>query len=467
MNGKIASLGVQACVQGMQYSMWKNHSFDLGEKNDPLVRSIDIGLFKGKYYCSVSPGFAFLSLPFAATGFIMDGGDFKLIGYSMIMGELSLAIFASLASMFVYKICRLFAQRTTSLLASITFAFATTVWPMSAIIYINNASVPFSIAAVYLVMRLSMRREDKGTGHPVMAGLSLGLASFVEYMTIVFVPILATYLFFKTGSKRNLLFFLLASSVGPGMHFIYNYSVFEDPFMFPEKVKPAHTSLGKQMKVESWNQEQRPGFRLEGLGLHALAYLISPLRGLILFSPILILGMYQLYRMVRSNRYRSDAILFISLFLAILLPYSAWHDWVGGPGYGPRFLISTVPYFVIPIAILLSENRSTILRGVFLPLFCISSFIQGVGALTNAWSLGRHSLLVYQPYDFNIPWLLEGKLNVWWLTTFGIKHIEVTQSFIQLFATVVFLSLWAIAAYFTIKNIHESKTTSSLAEVDD
>lgn len=68
-----------------------------------------------------------ISLPFAAQGFVMDGGVLTDRGYSMIMGELFLALSASFASVFVYKISRLYAKCIPSLLASITFALATTV----------------------------------------------------------------------------------------------------------------------------------------------------------------------------------------------------------------------------------------------------------------------------------------------------------------------------------------------------
>ncbi|MFQ5941451.1 MAG: ArnT family glycosyltransferase [Nitrososphaerales archaeon] len=451
LNGLIADQGVSATIQGMQYSMWKNHSFDLGEKGNPIITSIDIGLYKGKYYSATSPGIGFLSLPFASVGFMLDGGDLNIFGYSIIMAELFLAICASFAALFVYKICRFYAQPIPSLLAAITFAFATSVWTFTTVLFIQDASVLFSTLSVYLLLR-HVKQEENRRLIPVLSGLSLGLAVFVEYMTALFFPVLLAYLFFKRRNKLLILLFTLSFLAGPSMHFIYNYVAFENPFIFPE-----------QLKVDGQSQDLWSRFEFNDLPLHALAYIISPYRGILLFSPVLILGMYQLYRMIKSNRHRADAVLFIGLFLVILLPYSAWHDWSGGLAYGPRFLISAIPYFVIPISILLSEKRSYILAGGFLSLFVVSSFIQGAGALAHPFSI-YGDVLTYQPTEFNIPLMFEGDLTTWWFFKLGIFFSKGTASLFQLFATVVFILLWHIAAYFSIKSVGETKNSAHEAE---
>ncbi len=331
---------------------------------------------------------------------------------------------------------------------------------MATVTYVNDGSVLFSTASVYFILK-SLRSESESQdtrrrlNEPITAGICIGLASFIEYMTFLFVPVLAAYLFIKTRNKSLLLFFLLASASGPAMHMIYNYVAFQNPLLFPEQLR----------LDENENASLLFRFHLSELPLHVLAYIISPYRGLILWSPILILGMYKLYKMVRTANYRSEAILFIALFIVILLPYSSWRDWTGGPSYGPRLLISAIPFITVPIAILLSESASAIIRTAYLLLFGVSSFIQGAGALTMAYVLVPKDILTYPLYTTNIPLLREGKLSTWLFTKHNLGTGHDVLTFFQLFAILLFLILWSITAYFAIKPIRDTKSISSQGPV--
>jgi hypothetical protein len=289
----------------------------------------------------------------------------------------------------------------------------------------------FTTIAVYLVLKYA--KENQGSHILALAGLSLGLAALIEYMASLFVFVLTAYLLF-INRRRGLLPFLLIFLIGPAIHLIYNYSIFSDPFFFPE-----------QLQTGTVSKELTGQFSLAWIPEHALFFMLSPYRGLLLFSPVLILAIYQLYRMMRTDRYRVDSFLFITLFLIILLSYSAWYKWDGGLGYGQRFLILGLPFLTIPIAIFLSENKSGAARIAFLSLFGFSSFIQGAGALTSAFST-YGSILTYQPLAHNIPLLLQGKLDTWWLARLQITDL----SFIRFFVATVFLCIWSIVAYLTI-----------------
>jgi len=148
------SADYQASILGLQYSLWKNHSFSLGVQGSPIVHSVDVGLFNGKYYSEISPGFAILALPFAELGFFLDGGTtINLWGNAVIFDELFVALTSALSAFVVYKICRFYAEPIPSLLASITLALGTSVWPFSTMIFIHGTSLFFSTSAVYLVLR--------------------------------------------------------------------------------------------------------------------------------------------------------------------------------------------------------------------------------------------------------------------------------------------------------------------------
>lgn len=413
-------------IIGTQWAMWKYHSFALGPPGGLIVQTVDKGLYNGQYYSAISPGFAFLSFPFAAVGFVLDGNSLNLFGSVLILDESFLAITGALAVLITYKICRLYAEPLPSFIAALTLAFGTSVWPFATMLFVHDASLLFSSAAVLLVLRYA-KGQTHGPLQLAVAGVFLGVSSFVEYVAaLMLIPVLA-YLFLSKAGIRGVVLTVGGFLVGPILQLSYNYGVFGNPLLFPEQLKSGPSSLASQ-------------FDFLGMVAHAAYYVASPYRGVALLSPVVLLGFYGLYRMYRSGN-RTDSGLFVSLFLVVLLPYSAWQDWAGGLAYGPRFLILSLPYMIIPISTLLAERQSTPRRAGFFALFAFSSFIQGTGALTTAFSVAGGPLL-YQPFSLNIPWLLEGKLDSWSITRLPWADASTNQ----LVAAALFVSLWLAVA---------------------
>jgi hypothetical protein len=439
LNG-LWSSDYQASILGLQYSIWAHHTLSLGNQSDPIISSVDMGSYNGGYYSAISPGFAFLSLPFAVLGFILDGGTLNVWGYAPLIDELFLAIVSSLAAFLVYRISRMYSAPVPSLLASLAFSLGTSIWPITTMVFIHGASVFLSLVSVYLILNTfragSIVGSKKTTIRLAIAGLSLGLASFVEYAAALFlIPLMVFILVesrkFRTvvRAARSLAPFSLPFLVGPLLQLIYNKIAFGNPLIFPEEVKlSGSTSLTSQ-------------FNLVAIPLHMIFYVLSPYRGLLFFSPILALGAYGLYLMSKRQDLKSTSILFFSLFILILIFYSSWRDWGGGLAYGPRFLILGLPYLAIPISIFLSEKTSTESKALFMYLFSISTIVEGIGALTTALSV-TGNFFSSQLFSLNASWLIQGKLDTWWLLKLGINDISTFQLFaISLFQVELVLAL--------------------------
>ena len=419
LNG-IWATDYSSSILGLQYSLWAHHSFSLGLLGSPEVQSVDVGVYNGNYYSEISPGFAIVSLPFAILGFLADGNTFNVFGHVLLADETFLALASSLAAFFVYKICRFYSGPVPSLLASLTFAVATPLWPLTTMIYIQGASVMFSTASLYLLLRHV--RVTKSERDLVLAGICLGAASFIEYMAALFVLPIIVYLLIKGRGAGRVIRFLDSFSIGPLLWLTTNYLAFSKPFIFPEQLKAGPIL----------NQ-----FDFGSMLLHAAAYIVSPYRGILVFSPVLILGLFMIWKMIRSKDLRADALLFLSLFILILLGYSAWHDWSGGLVYGPRFLMLGIPYLAIPISIVLTKSWRV--TAIFFFLFEVSLFEEWIGAFTTALS-NTGGMLTYQLYAFNMPWFMAGRFVTWW---FGILKPAPIIEF-QLVAIIV---LVLIAAY--------------------
>ncbi len=461
MNGVTASDHPDS-ILAMQFSMWTNHSFSLGPVLHPIDRGIDVSIYQGNVYSAIAPGFALMSFPFAVIGFILDGNVFNIFGYAMLMDELFLALASSISAFIVYKICLFYARPAQSLLASLTLAFGTSVWPFTTLIFGHAAAMMFSVISVYCL--LNYTKNGRPRAYMYFAGLALGIASLVEYVSALLIVPISAYLLFASNKNKHyfsgfwkgkiedvvslfILFFLVAS-----VNLFYNSLIFSNPLVFPE-----------QLWVNAQSQGGLGGrFSIDGMAEQALFYLVSPFRGLLLLSPILALGFLGIYRMIRFTIDRKDAILLLGLFLAILLPYSYWSG-TGGLSYGPRYMIVGIPYLVIPIAVSLTNlKQSSLIRYLFIFLFAISSLIQAAGALAGALS-GPGDTLTYQPLSYNLPWLFQGQLNSW-LTT----RLPIPQGIGSLiFDLAILISVWSFGIFYSKFLRGNTITVSTISSMEN
>jgi hypothetical protein len=77
------------------------------------------------------------------------------------------------------------------------------------------------------------------------------------------------------------------------------------------------------------------------------AILISPSRGLFIFTPAVLVVLYLVLRHWRDLPNPALAMMALGIVAAHLLIVSCYPKWWGGASYGPRLLVSLVPWFVL------------------------------------------------------------------------------------------------------------------------
>jgi hypothetical protein len=85
------------------------------------------------------------------------------------------------------------------------------------------------------------------------------------------------------------------------------------------------------------------GMSTAGFGTALAGLLVSPTRGLLVFSPVLLLVPAVLARTGVPAARRAPAALAAAVVAAHLLLYASWPMWWGGGSYGPRLLTELVP----------------------------------------------------------------------------------------------------------------------------
>ena len=207
------------------------------------------------------------------------------------------------------------------------------------------------------------------------------------------------------------------------MNLVYNFALFGDPLKFPQQLY----SNGLHFFFDS------------SIFRHILDNLFSPYRGLFLISPILVLGIYGMYQMFRIRETRTDALLFASLFVVILVYYSSWQGWDGGWSYGPRFLILGIPYIAIPLAFLIPTLSKLREKIIFLALFGISCLVQELGAIVGS-APPTQSITQYQAISYALPQMLENNFALWWILTGSIGNpIPIVATTILIFAGIALI----------------------------
>jgi len=397
----------------LQYSLVVNHSAFFPESI--ASNSIDVSDYMGYYTSALAPGSAILSAPFGALGIALDK-RFTLFGYERLFDEAFVALCASTTSLMVYRISRLFWSAHSSFLCSLSFGFGSLAWPYATAFFQHDIAMPFVTTSLYFTLNQK----------PKIAGILLGVALFVDYTSALFGLPLVWYL----SKRKEILEFGLGFLASSSATFIYNYALFGNPVVFPE----FYWVGGSRFLLSRFTPLYAPE--------HLIFLLLSPYRGLFLFSPISAFGLYGIYLMRKAHLERPSTLLLAS-FLVNILFYSFWGDWNGGLCYGPRFLVESLPFLFVPLSHVLDETNGR-LRPLISISYAYSVVIQALGALTSVFS-EEGTVYFYQPFEFNLHLLLKGEFTTWWMNSALSLRLNEKMAF-------AFVLLFSAIAPFIIMN---------------
>jgi hypothetical protein len=125
-----------------------------------------------------------------------------------------------------------------------------------------------------------------------------------------------------------------------------------------------------------------------------LGLLLSPSRGLLIYTPLIILSIpgYLLVRDLPQSKIKCLLLIYGPIIIIQIIFYSSFAVWWAGWSYGPRFLTGMLPILFIFIGLYLNECLSNGRSGrriliIILILSIWSIFVQVVGALyyPNGW----------------------------------------------------------------------------------
>lgn len=297
----------------------------------------------GKNYGVFPIGLSLLEVPFIAAASLiktrypsdfetMFGLDLQTFAASLVgplFGALGAAGFWMIAELLGYPL-RVVTWLTIILVASTQF------WPAA------RDGFPHIVVAGCLLLAVARAmtwRDARFIATPITVGSISGLLVLVRpFDAFLTLPPLTIYLVWQDwqrvwGERRflnsNLGRFLVPVVISIALVGIHNAVRFGNPMSFNES----------------------GGFGLPLLvGLHGL--LVSVRRGVVFFSPPVLATIPGLI-MLRRRR-PAEGLLFAALVAVYFLGYATYMHWHGDLCWGPRFIVPTVPFAVLPLGELLT-----------------------------------------------------------------------------------------------------------------
>ena len=304
-------------------------------------------------------------------------------------------IFVAITALLIFRISRL--QRASlpqSFLIVFIFAFCTSAWSTaSRALWQHGPSMLLSSIAIFLAVRAEIP-PNTASRHVRLMSLPLAFAYVVRPTNSIMILVMTGYVLFR--HRKEFVPYCLWSLVVAVPFLAYNLHIYHallSPYYLPGRIGT------------------NPHF------WEALAgNLISPSRGLFIFSPILVFALYGVRVLWKSRRLSWLEITLLLIIAGHWLVISSFPVWWGGHSYGPRFFTDMIPLFLyfFPSALTgiqaMTGLKKQLVVCIFAGAVVFSSVVHYQGATTwKVYAWNRHPVdVALKLWDFRDLQFLQG-----------------------------------------------------------
>lgn len=244
--------------------------------------------------------------------------------------------------------------------ATIVYAFASQTWSTASQALWQHGASEFAIILTLLCL-VRIPKQPRSCFPAALFGLCAGLTFAFRPSNGIFLCICGAYaLLARLRPAQKAVFALCAGGVVLSC-VSYSWRVFGSPL----------GGYSGEMQFDA-----NPLIGLAGL-------LISPSRGLFVFSPVFLFSAVGLYVWWRAGRTFRPAVYWVCIIFSAghIAAMSLWRMWYGGFNYGPRLLTDIVPSLVILLIPAIDwTTRSTAWKLAFAVTLVFSIGVQVIGA---------------------------------------------------------------------------------------
>lgn len=262
---------------------------------------------------------------------LQNGPPVGLLSRAEVVGTLlakiaaAAAVAASVA--IVYRTIVLLIGARAALPLTLIYAFATSAWSvLSQGLWQGSVSAPALSLALYALVRA---RASQGTGWSVIAGVAMAATVACRPPMAVFAVVMTLYMLLH--ARRQSVAFLVGPAVIGALVAWYNL------YYFGELMGGYRGLAGAYV------------FTLEQLAIGLRGLLVSPSRGMLVFSPILAFSFVgALVALSPRERRREPLLAYVAAAVLVSVVLYAFYDgWPGAWGFSYRLLAELLPALVL------------------------------------------------------------------------------------------------------------------------
>jgi hypothetical protein len=425
----------------------------------------DLGIKNDNYVSLFAPGVSYLIIP----GYLIG----KYFGASQVGAFSTIIVFAMCNIVLIYLLSKkLGASTQASLLSSFIFIFATPAFSYVTTIYQHHISV-------FLILFSLILLTYKKINFLILSTIWLLIFTSipVDYPNLVLmlpIAILTAFKSFNIDFNTNRIklsinflyvFALIGAIIPLGLMAIFNFHSYGNYFQFASTVGgvQAIDASGRPTAPETANLEDVDKFinpeakdrsavnffksRHQLKGLYIL--LFSPDRGVLVFTPILILSLlyFAFHKKIKDD---VNIYTILSILVFNIVIYSMRSDAYGGWAFGSRYLIPAYSILSIFLSVVITKFRRNILFIVlFATLMIYSIFVNTLGALTTSANPPKVEALPLEAltgkrerysYDRNWEFLTSGRSKSFVFQTWAKNYVDSVTYYYIISGTIILLT---------------------------
>jgi len=231
------------------------------------------------------------------------------------------SIWMALASLFIYLIgFSVTKDPKSSIFSMLVFAFCTSAWSTASRgLWQHGPSMLMLSISLYLLL-LSKNKPK------IAQFVSIPLAFSYVIRPTNSISILFLSLYVLVEYREYFVRYILWSLLISIPFIVFNFNVYD--FFLPPYYMPNRIFSGSRF-------------------LEALAgNLVSPARGIFIFSPVLLFSIYGVYVKMKSKTFLSLDFSIVAIVIGHYVVISSFPHWWGGHSFGPRLMSDMLPYFM-------------------------------------------------------------------------------------------------------------------------